>query len=240
MGKHCVMIAGGEFDVEFASSYIKDKYGNEGPELFIIADHGLDGMAELEKRNPDMQADLIVVGDYDSVEPGKLQKYRERPDVRILRYPPEKNYTDSHLALYTALEEDIEEITILGATGTRIDHMLANLGLLQICMEKGVAAELVDAHNRIHMIDHELRLEREKQFGTYVSLIPYTELVTGVTLTGMKYPLEDYTFHIGIAWEGGNKITDNGVSRGISNEIEEEEALIQMKTGSLLVIESRD
>lgn len=40
--------------------------------------------------------------------------------------------------------------------------------------------------------------------------------------------------------EGGNKITDNGVSRGISNEIEDEEALIQMKTGSLLVIESRD
>ncbi len=240
MGKHCVMIAGGEFEVEFASSYIRNKYGSEGPELFVIADHGLDGMAELEKCNPDMQAELIVVGDYDSVEPEDLQNYRERPGVRILQYPPEKNYTDSHLALYTALGEDIEEITILGATGTRIDHMLANLGLLQICMEKGIEAELVDAHNRIHMIDHELRLEREKQFGTYVSLIPYTELVTGVTLTGMKYPLEDYTFHIGIAWEGRNEITDNGVSRGISNEIADAEALIQMKTGSLLVIESRD
>ena len=64
--------------------------------------------------------------------------------------------------------------------------------------------------------------------------------MTGVTLTGMKYPLEDYTFHIGIAWEGSDEITDNGVSRGISNEIADAEALIQMKTGSLLVIESRD
>lgn len=237
--KHCVIIAGGEFDAEFASSYIKNKYGLHGPDLFVLADHGLDGMDSLKRMNPDMHAELIIVGDYDSVEPERLRAYKE-VGVRSLQYPAEKNYTDSHLALYTALEAGAEEITILGATGTRLDHVLANLGLLQICLEKGIEAELTDSHNRIHMIKSRMVLDRETQFGRYVSLMPYTDYVTGVTLHGMKYPLEDFTFHTGIHWEAGNQITDNGVSRGISNEIEDEQAEIVIKSGRLLVIESRD
>lgn len=237
--KHCVIIAGGEFDAEFASSYIKKKYGLQGPELFVLADHGLDGMDKLKAMNPEMQAELILVGDYDSVEPKRLQIY-EKAGIQILRYPAEKNYTDSHLALYTAMEAGATEITILGATGTRLDHVLANLGLLQICLEKGIEAELTDSHNRIHMIKTGMLLERTTQFGKYVSLIPYTDSVTGITLRGMKYPLSDFTLHTGIHWEDGDSITDHGVSRGISNEIKDEQAEITIRSGLLLVIESRD
>lgn len=238
--KRCVIIAGGEFDAEFASSYIKSKYGIFGPELLVLADHGLDGMAELERLNPKLQAEIIIVGDYDSVEPENLDAYKKKSGLQILQYPAEKNYTDSHLALYEAIKAGAEEVTILGATGTRLDHVLANLGLLQICMEKGIPAELTDKNNRIHMINKEMHIMRETQFGSYVSLIPYTDLVTGVTLRGMKYPLRDFTFHTGIHWEEQMMLTDNGVSRGISNEIEADEAEITIEAGAILVIESMD
>ena len=70
-------------------------------------------------------------------------------------------------------------------------------------------------------------LQKSQQFGKYVSLLPLTTEVTGVTLTGMKYPLRDAAF-----------TSDNTL--GVSNEIVEDEAVIDLKNGILIMIESRD
>ena len=70
-------------------------------------------------------------------------------------------------------------------------------------------------------------ISKNEQFGKYVSLLPVTPQVSGITLTGMKYPLSDYTM------EAYHTI-------GISNEIIEEEAGISFKEGTLLVLETRD
>ena len=86
---------------------------------------------------------------------------------------------------------------------------------------------MVDSHNRIRMINHSLKILKREQFGTYVSLIPYTQEVTGITLTGFRYLLTDDTLTLGI-------------SRGVSNEIVEEVAEITLQTGCLFVIESKD
>ena len=66
-----------------------------------------------------------------------------------------------------------------------------------------------------------------KQFGTYLSLLPFTPQVTGITLKGVKYPLE-------------NAILNSGISLGISNEIVDDRAEIMFQDGILLGIESRD
>ena len=132
-----------------------------------------------------------------------------------------------HLAIETAIHHGATEICILAATGTRLDHTFANMGLLMLCMQQGIPAELADSHNRIRMINHSLKLSKREQFGTYVSLIPYTQEVTGITLTGFRYPLTDATLTLGI-------------SRGVSNEIVEEVAEITLQTGCLFVIESKD
>ena len=86
---------------------------------------------------------------------------------------------------------------------------------------------LLDKNNKIRMIDKELSLEKDKQFGKYVSLIPFGGNVEGLTLKGMKYPLDNYNL-------GGFN------SLGISNEIVDDTALITFEKGVLLVIESRD
>lgn len=221
MKKRCLIIAGGEWNPTFASSYIQKKYNGERPELIITADKGLEGIADLHLL-PD-----IMLGDYDSVTPAIREAYEKQTGILNLKYPPEKDYTDSHLAIETAIEHGATELCILGATGTRLDHVLANMGLLTLCLERGVSAELVDAHNRIRMIDRELTIRRGEQFGTYISLMPYTERVEGITLTGFQYPLE-------------NGVFTQGISRGVSNELAEEQGTIRIQSGLLFVIESRD
>lgn len=221
MRKRCLIIAGGEWDQKFASSYIKGKYDGKKPELVIVADRGLQGAAGLEFL-PD-----ILLGDYDSVDSRLLEQSRKDNRMIHMQYPAEKDYTDSHLAIVTALEQGAAELCILGAIGTRMDHSLANIGLLKLCMEAGVEAELVDSHNRIRMTDKNMTLQKKEQFGQYVSLLAFSDYVTGITLQGFRYPLQE-------------AVLETGISRGVSNEIIGEQAEIQIKSGILLVIESKD
>lgn len=216
----CVIIAGGEWNQEFASSYIQQQYGEQKPELVIAVDKGMEYMKGLHWL-PD-----IILGDYDSVSPEILREY-EQQHIRKLQYPPEKDYTDLHLAIETAIECSAKEICILAGTGTRMDHTLTNMGLLMSCMMREIPAQLVDAHNRIRLIHRPLTMKKQEQYGTYVSLVPYSQEVTGVTLTGFQYPLKDATLTLGI-------------SLGVSNVILEETARIDLDTGYLFVIESRD
>lgn len=221
MIKRCLIIAGGEWNQEFASCYINKKYGAAGPDLIIAADSGLHGLHRMN-----LQPDILL-GDYDSADLDLLKQYRKNDQIVWIQYPPEKDYTDSHLAIMTAMEQGAEEICMLGALGIRMDHSLANIGLLKQCLEAGVKAEIVDAHNRIQMLNHNQTLSIQPGFGKYVSLLPVTERVTGITLRGFRYPLQEAELELGI-------------SRGVSNEVIGELAEIQIRSGILMVIESRD
>lgn len=221
MAKQCLIVAGGEWNQEFASCYINRKYGGKKPELVIAVDGGLHGLHRMGIL-PD-----ILLGDYDSAGAELLEQYEANDRIIKMQYPVEKDYTDSHLAVATALEQEATEICMLGAIGTRMDHSLTNAGLLKSCLEAGVEAEIVDAHNRIRMMNQRLFLRKQEQFGKYVSLLPFTERVTGITLQGFRYPLQEAELEL-------------GCSRGVSNEIVEAKAVIQIRTGLLLVIESRD
>ena len=92
-------------------------------------------------------------------------------------------------------------------------------------VEEGKDKEYID--NGIRMINQPMTIRKEEQYGKYVSLIPFSEKVCGVTLRGLKYPLTDYTM-------GGFN------SLGISNEIVSDEATISFSSGELIVIESKD
>ena len=129
-------------------------------------------------------------------------------------------------AIQKAIETGADEILMIGGTGTRLDHVLGNFGQLFYAHSKGVKAELVDANNRIRVLNHEDTISKKDQFGKYVSLIPIYE-ARGVTLTGFKYPLKDHT----LVFEQ---------SLAISNELEAEEGIISFSEGKLLLIESRD
>lgn len=116
-----LIITGGAIEEAFAGDYLrKNKF-----DYIIAADKGLVFCREMGIR-PD-----LIVGDFDSADKGALEYYRKRFPERILRFRPEKDETDTEIALTKALENTEGSITILGATGTRLDHVLGNIQLLK-------------------------------------------------------------------------------------------------------------
>jgi len=114
---------------------------------------------------------------------------------------------------------------MLGATGTRIDHSLANIELLVLAQQAGVNAFIIDANNRITLANG--RTTIQKSNFEHVSLLPLSSKVLGVTLTGFKYPLHQATLSM-------------GQSIGISNILLADEGTIEHTSGKLLVIESKE
>mgnify|MGYP004477084297 FL=1 len=212
-----LIITGGNIRDEFACEKIK----TGGYDMIMAADSGMDFLYR-NHLTPD-----IIVGDFDSVDHDALDFFREDKRIEFCRLDPVKDDTDTEYAIRDALSRGITQLTILGGTGSRLDHVLGNISLLGIGLEENVEIELVDEHNRVRMIDKPLSIRRDEQFGRFVSLIPYTGNVEHVTLTGFKYTLDNYTM-------GGFN------SLGVSNEIKEEVARIEFSSGILLVIESVD
>lgn len=212
-----VIISGGHIDDAFALNYLEE---NEY-DCMIAADSGMNFL----HRNglvPD-----IIAGDFDSVQSSSLQHFQGLNNVQVIKLNPVKDDTDTEFVIREAIRRGATEIIVLGATGTRLDHVLANVNLLGIGLEENVSIELVDKHNRIRMVSDILEIEKVKQFGSFVSILPVKGDAKGVTLEGMKYPLQDADI---VCFS----------SLGISNEIVDDTARIIVREGVLLVIESND
>lgn len=218
MKEHKILIvSGGSIEDDF----VRDLIQKNDYETVIACDSGM----EFFYRNG-LHPDLIL-GDFDSADQSVVKAFREQGDVRLEQFPAQKDWTDTELAVRRALESGADQIDLVGATGSRLDHVMGNLQLLALGLEKGVTISLLDAHNRIRLIDQPLTIKKKEQYGDYVSLIPHGGAVCGLTLKGMKYPLF------------GATLTPD-VSLGISNEIVDEEASISFQEGRLFVFETRD
>lgn len=168
----------------------------------------------------------IVLGDFDSLSSDDLSEI-ERAGARVVRVPAEKDETDTHLAIKMAIESCVSEVILLGATGDRLDHTLSNLLLLPPLVEAGITVRVIDSKNDIRLVAGGSVTEVSGTTGRFVSLIPLTPEVTGINLSGFKYPLLSGR----LAW---------GLSLGVSNELTGESGQVEVGEGMLAVIIARD
>ena len=215
--KTAVIISGGSLDPDFALAFLRE----EKPELLIGADRGICFLKE-KGIHP-----THIVGDFDSASGDALEYFKQFPEIPIRTFNPVKDFTDTAIAMELAMEEGADRIYILGGTGTRLDHVVANIKLLSHALERKKECILMDAHNRIRLIDQPLTIEKKKQYGKYVSLFAFSGQVKGLTLRGFFYPLTEYDM------EAENPL-------GVSNEITAENGEISFSSGKLLVMESKD
>ena len=218
--KDTIIVSGGNIHKDFALDFLK-KNKTENTCL-IAADRGVEFFM-----GTDLEPD-VAVGDYDSLSAEGAKYMETLKHTEIRRLKPEKDDSDTQSAANYAIEQGTERIMILGATGNRIDHLMANFGLLMLGKIKQVQIVLVDAYNYMSLIESGMILKKEEQFGKYVSFFPIEGEVTGLTLKGFKYPLNSYTL----------KVEDSGLT--VSNEISDPEAEVTFETGKLLMIMSRD
>lgn len=211
-----IIVSGGDINKNFLEKLnLKNKFNN-----IIASDKGLE---VLDKCNIKPN---YIIGDFDSLNEKVLNKYIDDETVKIIKLNPEKDYTDTHMALKLAIELKSTDITIIGAIGSRLDHTLANINILKEALEKKVACRILNENNNITLINKNITIKKEEEY-PYISLIPLTTNVTGVTLNGFKYPLDNATMEI-------------GKSIGVSNEQIEDNATIKLEEGILIIIRSKD
>ncbi len=202
--KRCLILTGGKLSLAFAGSFLKEhKF-----EKVVAVDGGLEAAKELDII-PD-----VIVGDFDTVHPEILAYYRKMEHIVWEVHQPEKDDTDTELAIKRALAMNCSHITLLGATGGRLDHMIGNIHLLFPCLQKGTYAEIVDSPEPSVSDRRGAYLpKRDADLGEIYFFPASYRRSKGITLKGFKYPLTDRDISI-------------GTSLCISNELVEEEGTI--------------
>ena len=185
----------------------------KGDDLVIAADSGYHNAIALGEKP------TIILGDMDSIKNSELPK-----DIEILKVPAEKDFTDTQLAVDTAIKRGAREIVIVGGLDGRLDHTLSNLSILEDLNKKGIFVHITNGYNRVRFIDSTSTLIPKSGF-KYIGLLCLSEKAKGVSVEGCKYPLK-------------NAKLDRSFQFAVSNEIVGNCALISVRKGSLYIVES--
>ena len=217
MNKRTIIVSGGSLDDDFAADLLK----SDDTEFIIGVDRGILFLYE-----HDILPDYIV-GDFDSAPPEVVTYYKEETKVPVREYNPVKDASDTEIALRLCLDLRRQNILLLGATGTRLDHVWANIQMLKLALDAGADARIVDGHNRIRLLDEGIVLRKEDAYGPYFSVFPLGGAVNDFTIAGAKYPLNHHTL---TAYD----------SLCVSNAFEEDEVEISFPYGTIVLMETRD
>ena len=186
------------------------------PGDFIVAcDAGYRNAAKLGVR-PD-----LIVGDFDSAP-------QPETDRETIVLPHVKDDTDTQFAARWLVEHGYEEVTLLGALGgSRIEHMFANVSTGLFLAMHGIKTILADARSEMHYLLPGKELVLERKDWMYLSVFALGAPMTGVTLQGVYYPLENAT------------LSELDYPLGTSNEFVEPVAHLQCTSGHGLVVLTR-
>jgi thiamine pyrophosphokinase len=162
----------------------------------------------------------VVIGDFDSLDTAGLAWARRR-GARLIAHPREKAKTDTELAVEYALGAGAEELDLVAVLGGRVDHTLANIGLLMHIAGQHRRARILDGRTELFLAGDQTAIPGRR--GDLVSLLPLSDTAAGVTTHGLKYPLNDGAL-------------TNTSTRGVRNEIGSPPAAVSVRRGWLLVV----
>lgn len=201
-------------NLDFQVGNLKNFVKKKSIKKIIAVDGGANKTKKLDL-TPD-----IIIGDLDSITTANLNFYQKK-SVEILKYPIEKDKTDSEIAIDYCFKNGINKIYLAAVLGGRIDQQLANLNLLEYIYDLNIEAKIISENLEIAVIDKKKIFKNKK--GYRLSLIPQTKFVSNLVIKGCKYNLTGIDI-------GRSK------SRGISNIIKAEKAEIRIDSGLLFYI----
>jgi len=183
------------------------------PEDYVIAADA--GYTALTSRGivPD-----VVIGDLDSL--GEIPNH-----PNVIQSSKEKDDTDMMLAVKFGLLLGFTYFKINGGLGGRIDHTFSNIQTLAYLTEHGAIGKLYSNDACITAIKNSTyKIAADKATaGKMISVFCKSERAKGVTIKGLKYPLENET------------LTNNNPI-GISNEFTGADVSIEVKHGVLVIM----
>ncbi len=220
MSKKAIVVSGGELDEELTVSIL----ARQADRCVIGVDKGMEFLYQ-HQFMPD-----YIVGDFDSVREEVRDYYKNEAHVPVREYNPVKDASDTEMAIRLAMTLGSKDITILGATGGRIDHLWANVQSLMIPFKAGIEAKIVDRQNMITIIGGgETHIRKSEAFGPYFSVFPLGEEIFGFNISGAKYPLKNHILRPYDSLCVSNQIADDS-----------DEAVISFAMGHVILMETRD
>jgi thiamine pyrophosphokinase len=180
----------------------------------IAADSGFDHAHRLG-----VEVDLLV-GDLDSISAAGLGLAGE-----IERHPTDKSTTDLAIALDAAARRKPPRVIVVGGSGGRIDHFLANAALLTASAHSELELTWLPGDAVVHVVRD--RIELSGLPGDIVSLLPYGGPARGVSTVGLRWPLTA-------------AVLAPGTSLGVSNQMIDTVATVELDDGVLLTVQPHE
>lgn len=208
--KASLVAAGKPLDKNILLKYCKDSF-------VVCADYGIKNFIDLE-----ILPDLII-GDLDSSDE-ECKKFIEDKKIKLIKLNTRKDFTDSESALSYLIENKYDEITLLSVTGSRLDHTLSNIFLLEKYFDKA-KIKIVDNNNEIYYIEEGEYILYKDNY-KYLSIISISDKIL-LSSQGLSYEVKNSTIN-------------RAASLGVSNEIIDEKAKIILHKGKALIIKSKD
>ncbi len=166
----------------------------------------------------------VAIGDFDSVTTSQFEEIKKQVAI-VKHYSSHKNYTDTELAVRYTVKLKPQEIIIYGGIGSRIDHTLGVLGLLEYIASKKIHGVMEGTHYHIELLSVGIhKVSRVKKL-PYISLIP--------TTASARISLEGFSYN-------GTHTLKRSHAKGISNELTNNSGTITIHRGSLLCIQTTD
>ncbi len=182
-------------------------------DYIICADSGYDYAVSVEV-NPD-----LLIGDFDSISvvPQNVNK---------ITLPVEKDVTDCVAAYNEGIKLGFKSFVLFGGTGGRFEHTFANISLMANASKLNICFEIIDDKHIFRSItNNSIKIERKEN--QQISVFAYGGRAFGVTEKGFHYPLWDYTLD---PFDG---------ALGTSNDIIEDFGEISVRSGTLIIIETK-
>lgn len=203
-----ILVAGGTVDEEKLRKALKERV------YVAAADSGAEALEKL-LTTPD-----LLIGDFDSISDDTLDNYQKK-GIECVKFPPEKDASDSELALSILKDRGYDEIEFFGALGGRWDHSVSNLFLIYRLYQESVRVHLRGDCD-VRILTGTTKIEKSSR---YFSLFRISPEKTVISIRGAKYDLEREE----LPWAS---------SLGLSNEWKEDVAEITVHEGAALLIEN--
>lgn len=162
----------------------------------------------------------IIIGDFDSMSEHIKERISQHK-ITWIQYPTDKDKSDTELAIDYLYNNSYSEIVVFGLSGSRIDHVLANILFIAYFSCKKTPITIIEGNQRLYFTANTISLPTKK--GDVISLIPIKENCYGVVTTGLQYALQNETLYF-------------GASRGLSNVAVSMRVAVKIKKGTLCVI----
>jgi thiamine pyrophosphokinase len=161
----------------------------------------------------------IIIGDFDSMPVPEIQ------DEILIKLDPVKDETDMLCAIKAGIARKYKNFHIFGGTGGRTDHTIANIQCLSYLARNGMMGYIY-TENEVLTAIHNSSICFEASMKGYISVFSLDEESRGITETGLRYEIENYTIK-------------NNFPIGVSNEFTGIKSTVSVSDGTLLIIYPR-